>query len=75
VLEVEVPGIDDVVHAKRPRKLPVVLTRGEVQVLLGNLRGSKWLMAVLLYGAGLRLLECLRLRVKTAAFRWCDRST
>src|SRR5262249_39774585 len=53
---------------KRPRKLPVVLTRGEVQALLSCLRGTRWLMAVLLYGSGLRLLECLRVRVKGIVF-------
>lgn len=67
-LEIEVPWLDELVHAKRPRKLPVVLTRGEVQALLSCLRGTKWLMAVLLYGSGLRLLECLRLRVKDVVF-------
>src|SRR5262249_20151756 len=50
VLEAEVPWLDELVHAKRPRKLPVVLTRGEVQALLSCLRGTRWLMAVLLYG-------------------------
>jgi len=68
VLEAEVPWLDELVHAKRPRKLPVVLTRGEVQALLSCLRGTRWLMAVLLYGSGLRLLECLRLRVKDIVF-------
>ena len=68
VLETEVPWLDELVHAKRPQKLPVVLTRGEVQALLSCLRGTKWLMAVLLYGSGLRLLECLRLRVKDIVF-------
>jgi integron integrase len=50
--------------AKRPQRLPVVLTRPEVKALLGALEGIHWIMASLLYGAGLRLLECLRLRVK-----------
>ena len=54
----------DVVRAKRPQRLPVVLTRPEVRALLGALEGVHWIMASLLYGAGLRLLECLRLRVK-----------
>jgi integron integrase len=52
------------VRAKRPRKLPVVLTKEEVQRLLAQLEGVEWLMAMLLYGSGLRLLEMLRLRVK-----------
>ena len=55
---------DDLVRAKRPVRLPVVLTRSEVGALLGQLKGAHWLMASLLYGAGLRLMECLRLRVK-----------
>jgi len=54
----------DVVRAKRPQRLPVVLTRPEVRALLGALEGVHWVMASLLYGAGLRLLECLRFRVK-----------
>jgi integrase len=52
------------VRAKRPVRPPVVLTRGEVAALLAQLKGAQWLMASLLYGAGLRLMECLRLRVK-----------
>ena len=50
------------VRAKRSGRLPVVLTRQEVRALLGVLTCPKWLMAMLLYGAGLRLMECLRLR-------------
>jgi integrase len=46
----------------------VVLTRDEVQAVLANLSGDKWLMAALLYGAGLRLMECLRLRVQDMDF-------
>jgi integron integrase len=68
VLEREFPELDDVVRARRPRRLPVVLTREEVQAILSCLKGTRWLMAVLLYGAGLRLLECLRLRVKDVTF-------
>jgi len=48
--------------------LPVVFTRQEVQAILRNLEGTKWLMASLLYGAGLRLTECLRMRVKDLDF-------
>jgi integron integrase len=54
----------DVIRAKRPQRLSVVLTSPEVKALLGALEGVHWIMASLLYGAGLRLLECLRLRVK-----------
>jgi len=56
--------IDGIVHAKRPKRLPVVLTRDEVRAVLSRLHGTSWLMAWLLYGTGLRLSECLNLRVK-----------
>ena len=63
------PGwLDDIVRAKRPERLPVVLTRQEVQGLLAVLDGVPWIMAVLLYGSGLRLMEGLRLRVKDIDF-------
>lgn len=68
VLEVELPWLDNVERAKAPKRLPVVLTRAEVQALLTRLSGTHWLMASLLYGAGLRLMECLRLRVKDVDF-------
>ncbi|MGH8065885.1 MAG: integron integrase [Candidatus Entotheonellia bacterium] len=60
--------LEDIVRAKRPRRLPVVLTRPEVKMLLGAIQGANWIMASLLYGAGLRLLECLRLRVQDIDF-------
>jgi len=63
------PGwLDDIVRAKRPERLPVVLNRAEVQALLAALDGVPWVMAMLLYGSGLRLTECLRLRVKDIDF-------
>ena len=68
VLGVELPWLDDVVRAKRPLRLPVVLTRDEVRAVLQRLDGVPRLMAILLYGAGLRLLECCRLRVKDVDF-------
>lgn len=68
VLAIELPWMESVVRAKRARKLPVVLSRTEVQRLLAQLEGRSWLMASLLYGAGLRLLEVLRLRVKDVDF-------
>ena len=68
VLGVELPWLDDVVRAKRPQYLPVVLTRDEVRAVLQRLDGVPRLMAILLYGAGLRLLECCRLRVKDVDF-------
>jgi integron integrase len=68
VLRLELPWLDDVVRAKAPTRLPVVLTRSEVRVLLDRLEGTPRLMGELLYGAGLRLLECARLRVKDVDF-------
>jgi len=68
VLELDLPWLDDVVRAKRPQRLPVVLTREEVRAALQPLEGAPRLMAHLLYGAGLRLLECCRLRVQDVDF-------
>ena len=64
VLLQEIPWLDDLVYAKRPHHLPVVLTREEVRAVLEQIHGVPRLMAFLLYGAGLRLLECACLRVK-----------
>jgi integron integrase len=64
VLELTIGDLENVVRAKRPQRLPVVFTRDEVQALMANLQGNHWLMAQLLYGSGLRLMECIRLRVK-----------
>jgi len=63
VLGLALPWLADVVRAKRPAHVPVVLTRAEVRAVLSHLRDSQWLMVGLLYGSGLRLTECLRLRV------------
>src|SRR5207247_3873303 len=68
VLGRTVDGLEDVVRAKRPVRIPLVLSRSETTRILGELRGTSWLMASILYGAGLRLLECLRLRVKDIDF-------
>jgi site-specific recombinase XerD len=68
VLKREVGDLGQVIRAKRPRRLPVVLTRDEVQAVLANLSGDKRVMAALMYGAGLRLMECLRLRVQDVDF-------
>jgi integron integrase len=68
VLHKEIGYIDGVIRAKRPHRLPVVLTRQEVRSILGILDRSDWLMVMLLYGAGLRLMECLQLRVKDIDF-------
>jgi integrase len=64
VLGMELPWLDGVVRAKRPSRLPVVLTRAEVHATLRALRGRHRLIGRLLYGTGMRLLEGLRLRVK-----------
>ncbi|MBB5016443.1 integron integrase [Rehaibacterium terrae] len=64
VLGEQLPWMENIRRAKRPERLPVVLTRAEVAALLGELSGRAWLMAALLYGSGLRLMECVRLRIK-----------
>jgi integron integrase len=68
VLRQEIGWVDGVIRAKRPVRLPVVLTRDEVRGLLARLEGVEWIMASLLYGAGLRLLDCCRLRIKDVDF-------
>jgi integron integrase len=68
VLEKEPGLIEGIERAKAPKRLPVVLTRGEVRSLLGQMRGLPQLVCRLLYGAGLRLLECMTLRVKDVDF-------
>jgi integron integrase len=68
VLHHDLGWLDDVVRAKKPTRLPVVLTRDEVKRVFQHLSGTSWLMASLLYGAGLRLMECLRLRIKDVDF-------
>ena len=68
VLGREVGDLGDVIRARKPTRVPVVMTREEVKSVLQNLDGDKWLMASLMYGAGLRLMECLRLRVQDIDF-------
>ena len=68
VLKREVTGLDESLRARRPALLPPVLNPAEIALLLRALKGSPWLMASLMYGAGLRLLECARLRVKDLDF-------
>jgi integron integrase len=70
VLQVEMDWIEDFVRAKKPERLPAVFTRSEAREILSHLTGSKWLMAALMYGSGLRLMECLRLRVKDIEFEY-----
>lgn len=67
-LNKKIQWIDGLVWAKAARRLPVVLSRQEIEAVLRHLQGTPLLMATLLYGAGLRLLECCRLRVKDVDF-------
>lgn len=62
--------IGAVMWAKKPKRLPVVFSREEVKTILSHLLGTHWLKASLLYGAGLRLIECLKLRVKDIEFEY-----
>jgi integron integrase len=68
VLSIELPWMETVVRAKRPQRVPVVLSRDEVNRLLAMMDGRFGLMASLLYGSGMRLMECVRLRVKDVDF-------
>ena len=68
VLELDVPWLDGLVRPRRPERLPVVLTRDEVRAVIERLEGVPRLMAYLLYGSGLRVLECCRLRVQDVDF-------
>ncbi|MCB1767722.1 MAG: integron integrase [Candidatus Competibacteraceae bacterium] len=70
ILEKDIGWLDDLERAKRPARLPVVLTVAEVRTVLAHLQGRHRLMADLLYGAGLRLMECVRLRVKDLDFEY-----
>jgi integron integrase len=64
VLGVKLPWMENVVRAKKTRRLPVVLSKAETALLLRHLSGREWLMGALMYGSGLRLMECLRIRTK-----------
>ena len=68
VLHIALPEIDAIEIAKRPSRLPVVFSKQEVQEILSHLGGLQHLMASLLYGSGLRLMECIRLRIKDIDF-------
>jgi integron integrase len=68
VLRQDLPWIDNIERAKRPAKVPVVLTPEEARALIAKLHGTSRLMAQLLYGCGLRVMECVRLRVKDIDF-------
>jgi integron integrase len=69
VLDRPLPALAGIVRARPPGRLPVVMDRSEVRAVLAGLQGVPWLVVSLLYGAGLRLLECLQLRVKDLDFK------
>ena len=71
-LGLELPWLADVVRAKRPVHLPVVLTRAEVRSVLARLNGTVWLVASMLYGTGARITECLQLRIKDVDLGRCE---
>ena len=68
VLAVDLPWLEGVTRAKKPQRLPVVMTRDEVRQVLAHMQGTHHLMASLMYGTGMRLMECVRLRVKDVDF-------
>ena len=68
VLKVDLPWLDNFKTARKSERVPVVLTKAEVKLILDELKGTNWLIANLLYGSGLRLSEALRLRVKDLDF-------
>ena len=68
VLKIDPPWIDDIVRARQPKRLPTVLSKDEVAALLARLEGTAQLVVMLLYGIGMRILECLRLRIQAVDF-------
>jgi len=68
VLNRKIGDIGEVIRARNPVRLPVVMTKDEVKAVLSNLTGDKWIIVYLMYGAGLRLMECLRLRIQDLDF-------
>ena len=70
VLKQPFPELDEIEHARKSRRVPVVFARQEVSKVLAQLAGTSHLMASLLYGSGLRLMECVRLRVKDVDFAY-----
>lgn len=68
MLHIDLPPLDHIAPAKRPVRVPLVFSRQEIKALFRQLEGIHLLMAGLLYGAGLRLIECLRLWVKDIDF-------
>jgi site-specific recombinase XerD len=70
VLGEQIGIIENIYRAKKPRRLPVVFSRQEVREVMRHLSDEKWLMANIIYGAGLRLMECLRLRIEDLDFSY-----
>lgn len=70
VLKIDLPFLDEIVRAKRPVRVPIVMTRPEAAKVLSCMQGRYWLMASLLYGSGLRTSECLQLRVQDIDFHY-----
>ena len=70
VLKRDISWLDDVIKAKKPKKLPLVFSKDEAKKVLLQLEGTKWIMASALYGSGLRLMECIRLRTKDIDFSY-----
>lgn len=68
VLKLDLPWLGEIVRAKKPVRLPVVLSIAEVRQVLAGLKGELWLVGSLLYGSGMRLMEVMRLRVKDVDF-------
>ncbi len=75
VLAREIGDLGEVIRARKPKRLPVVMTREEAKAVLDHLRGDKWLMASLMYGSGMRLMECFACECRTSTSRaiksWC----
>lgn len=72
VLEIDLPWLDNIEQARTSTHLPIVLNRHEVQAILSRLTGTQGLIASLLYGTGMRIMECLRLRVQDIDFKRCE---
>ncbi len=72
VLGLELPWLGEIERPKRPQRLPVVLTRDEVRLVLAQIDGVHGLLARLLYGTGMRMMECVRLRVKDLDLARCE---
>jgi integron integrase len=70
VLEIELEWMDDIVRAKRDGRIPVVFKQQEARSVIANLSDKYWLMGSLMYGAGLRVMECLRLRIKDRDYNY-----